>query len=457
MVFLTYGDEVNAETMINRYRDIMDPRHHVYIANHFWRLGWLAAIRHQFALAKSQLLECHDLLKSMHIPFIELLATGGLVQVCTELEEFDAARFYLDKTHALAKLINYPQLKLFYCNYLEAYWHDKQGDIAQALTALRKAFDAANSYGWVVFSLWEKDMMTRLCLLALQHDIQPGYVKHLIAIYKYTPPEHKAPIEQWPYPLKIYTLGRFSLLIDDKAQDLSGKSAARPMDLLKCLIALGGRNVSQDKLIQALWPEAEVDAGIKSFHTTLYRLRKLIALDDAIALKDGLLSLDVRFAWVDVWTLERILTQLDQACRKADTVDEVEHLSQQALKYYKGPFLGQEKDQIWMLAYRDKLQSRMLRSLNRLGQFWQGHAHNDRVITAYEYMLEVDRLYEPAYQHLLQLYLQQGRLAEAVATYERCRKTFSSVLGVMPSTRTIEMYKRIPINTHPRQTHTSTR
>jgi LuxR family maltose regulon positive regulatory protein len=208
---------------------------------------------------------------------------------------------------------------------------------------------------------------------------------------------------------------------------------------------LGGRNVSQDRLIQALWSEAEIAAGIKAFHTTLYRLRKLIALDDAIVLKNGMLSLDSRHTWVDVWTLERILTQLDQATRKTDTEADVECLSLQMLNYYKGPFLAQDRDQNWMVTYREKLYSRMLRTLSRVGHFWQSHEQNDRAIAAYEHVLELNRLYEPAYQHLMQLYLQQGRYAEAAATYERCRKTISSALGVMPSDETLEVYKSISL------------
>ena len=455
MVYLTYGDDARAELMAERFHAMTNSPQNLSISNHYRHIGWIAAVRHQFQTAKTNLLQSYELLKSVHIPWVEILATGGLAQVCTELEEFDEAMRYLNVTQQLMDQMNNPVGKLYYCNYLEAYWHDKQGHTTQAVTALQKAFRTARKRNIYAFNLWEKSMVIRLCVLALQHHIEPEYVRRLIAIYGYTPPERNAPIEQWPYPLKIYTLGRFSLLIDDEAQDFSGKSAARPMDLLNCLIALGGRNVSEKKLIQALWPDAEVAAGIKSFHTTLYRLRKLLALDDAITLKDGLLSLDRRFAWVDVWTLEHLLIQIDQTLRKANSQDELERLSGEMLKYYRGPFLGQEDDETWKLEYRDKLHARILRTLKGLGRFWLDHAHAERAIAAYDHVLELDRLHEPAYQHLMKLYLQQGRHAEAVATYERCRKTFSNTLGVMPSTQTIELYNRIYTATQSPQGHSS--
>jgi ATP/maltotriose-dependent transcriptional regulator MalT len=452
-VHLSYGDEARAVLMSQRFHDMIDPRQKVSTAHHYFQLGWLAVARHQFQTAKTYLLQAYELLKPIHFPWQELHATGGLTHVCIELEEFDTAMLYLNIARQLADQMNNPVIKSYYCNYLEAYWHDGQGNTAQAVSALHKAFSTARKENIYAFVLWEISMISRLCMLALQHDIEPDYVRRLITIYGYTPSEHSVPIEQWPYPVKIYSLGHFSLRIDDKVQDLSGKSAARPMDLLKCLIALGARNVSQAKLIHALWPEAEVDAGIKSFHTTLYRLRKLITIDDAIVLKDGLLSLDRRLTWVDVWTLEGLLTQLDKAIEKADKPDGVERLSGQMMQHYRGPFLGQEEDHIWMLAYRDRLHSRILRTLKQLGRFWLDHDHVERAIAAYDHVLELDRLHEPAYQHLMRLYLHQGRHAEAVATYERCRKTLSNTLGVMPSEQTIELYNRIYTAAQSPQSH----
>ena len=106
-----------------------------------------------------------------------------------------------------------------------------------------------------------------------------------------------------------------------------------------------------------------------------------------------------------------------------------------------------------MLVYRDRLHSRILRTLKKLGRFWQDHDHVERAIAAYDHVLELDRLHEPAYQYLMRLYLNQGRHAEAVATYEHCRKTLSNTLGVMPSSQTIELYNHIYTATQSPQSH----
>ena len=68
-------------------------------------------------------------------------------------------------------------------------------------------------------------------------------------------------LEEWPYPIKIYTLGRFEIIRDDEPLHFSGKEQKKPLELLKALIAFGGRDVPEERLTDALWPDADGDHG----------------------------------------------------------------------------------------------------------------------------------------------------------------------------------------------------
>ena len=68
-----------------------------------------------------------------------------------------------------------------------------------------------------------------------------------------------APDEQRDYPLQIFTLGRFSVARGVEPILFARKAQHRPLQLLKALIALGGREVGSDRLGMALWPESEGD------------------------------------------------------------------------------------------------------------------------------------------------------------------------------------------------------
>ena len=55
-----------------------------------------------------------------------------------------------------------------------------------------------------------------------------------------------------PWALKIFTLGRFGLLSDGKPVRFTRKAQEKPLALLKALIALGGREVHEEQIADAL-------------------------------------------------------------------------------------------------------------------------------------------------------------------------------------------------------------
>jgi len=74
----------------------------------------------------------------------------------------------------------------------------------------------------------------------------------------------------------------------------------RPLALIRALAALGGRDVSEQRLADMLWPEAKGDAAVQSLAATLHRARKLPDSDAAIARFDGRTGFAPRYCDVDV-------------------------------------------------------------------------------------------------------------------------------------------------------------
>jgi DNA-binding SARP family transcriptional activator len=203
--------------------------------------------------------------------------------------------------------------------------------------------------------------MARLLSRALEHGIEVDYVREVVKKRNLLPPEDAAAPDLWPYPLKLYTLGRFSLLVDDKPLKFTGKSQKKPLELLKALVAFGGREVNETRLAEALWPDAEGDTATQALATTLHRLRKLIG-ENTIERQEGRLSLDPRHVWVDAWAFERSLSELDQICQKNDA-GKLQPLSTRFFTLYRGPFLKDEPDSPWLLTMRERLRAKFLRAL----------------------------------------------------------------------------------------------
>jgi DNA-binding response OmpR family regulator len=235
-------------------------------------------------------------------------------------------------------------------------------------------------------------------------------------------------------PLQIYTLGQFTLVRDGQPITFSRKVQKRPLDLLKVLVAHGGVRADTGALSEALWPDAEGDAARVSFDSTLHRLRKLIDVDDALRLAEGRLSLDETRCWVDVRAFEDLLNRIERATHaRAPESAALSELSRELLRLYPGHFLGQETQESWAVAARDRLRAKFVRAVSLLGDGLEQECEWRQAAALYSRALELDNLAEGLYRRLMVCYRELGELAEAMQVYRRCRDMLSIVLGATPS------------------------
>jgi len=239
------------------------------------------------------------------------------------------------------------------------------------------------------------------------------------------------------WPLKIYTLGRFSVVKEGEPARLSGKGHNKPLDMLKAVISYGAREVSEEKLAETLWPDAEGDAAKASLKATLHRLRSLIG-HEAIVVAEGRITLDPQRCWVDVWALERLLTELLEAPLPAIATGQ----EQQLLALYHGPFL-QDTDSAYAIGARERLRSKFLRAMEHVGQGLCAARACEAALLCYQKALEVDPLAERFYRGLMECYDCLERPAEGLAVYEHCRQTLARELSVAPSAETEVLAKAL--------------
>ncbi len=246
------------------------------------------------------------------------------------------------------------------------------------------------------------------------------------------------------FPVRIRTLGRFSVQNRDAQSILhSRKAPNKPLVLLKALIALGGRDVSDESLTHAIWPDADGDHALAAFDTTLHRLRRYLRVPGALVVADRKLTLSSRDCWVDCWAVDRLMRRMDAKLKSAESNDaEVENLSKRIERIYQGAFLGSDTPTAWSLSLRERLRSRYLRYITDTGRYWERAGQHVRAIECYRKGLETDNLMENFYRQLMHCHLQIGERAEALATYYRCERVLAKLLGIRPCLGTEALRKR---------------
>ncbi|HJX59849.1 MAG TPA: hypothetical protein VJ462_01040, partial [Thermodesulfobacteriota bacterium] len=72
----------------------------------------------------------------------------------------------------------------------------------------------------------------KLCARALEAEIEVEYVQEMIRKRNLIPDKGSLQLENWPWPLKIYTLGRFGIMKDGKPIRFSRKAQEKPISML---------------------------------------------------------------------------------------------------------------------------------------------------------------------------------------------------------------------------------
>lgn len=375
------------------------------------------------------------------IPFFKVIAHIIYAHALIENAEHAAAEIQISSAMSIADDIQnnmQNNMALFMCNLLKAHHSLVRSRQAEALQFLRQALKIGRKNNYKGTFDWRASVMTKLCHMALVNKIDVSYVQSLIRTNRLEP-EHSCCIttKYWPCPLRIYTLGRFTVEKQGELVKFSGKTQRKPMEFLKVLIALGGRSISEKQLADILWPEAEGDAAQQALATTLCRLRKLISEPNSthhcIIRQDKTITLDAHHCWVDCWEFERLLNHKDNNKDTAKILNRVREL-------YQTPFLNTEEIP-WAFSLREKLHHKFIRTISHHAEQLMTAGRHNQALELYQWGLEVDDLVEDFYTGLMGSLIALGKHSDAISVFQRCQKVFSSKRGIEPSVKTKRLYQ----------------
>ena len=323
-----------------------------------------------------------------------------------------------------------------------------QQEFEQGMEHLRQGFALCREKRILHFDWWRPRTMAELCARALEAGIETEFVQEMILTNDLVAVAPHLDCEEWPWPLRVYSLGRFELVVDGKRLVSPGKIQKKPLELFKALISLGGEDVHESQVADCLWPDAEGDLGRNSFNVTLGRLRRLLGHDQALIFQGGRLSLNRPYCWVDGFALERLMEEGEQFWKRIDRgqkagpddLPRAVWLTEKAISLYQGHFLPGNADRPWTASTRERLRRKFIRGVEMLGRHWEKAGAQEKAIDCYLAGLEKDELVEEFYQRLMLCYHRLGHQAKGVETYRRCRLSLAAGLGLKPSAETEAIY-----------------
>lgn len=187
-------------------------------------------------------------------------------------------------------------------------------------------------------------------------------------------------------------LGCFEVLLNDTPLTTRGKGSPRTLNLLKAIVAFGGRDVPIEKLAETLWPDAEGDLAKGAFDVAVHRLRKLVGHGPFLIVQGGKVNLDPRLCWLDVWEFryqaQRVVDAASVALMQGA---ELVAVSAAMLDSYRGHFLVNETEEAWLVGTRRHLQRQFERAADLAGMRLQEIGWHSAAVTLYRGVRDAGR------------------------------------------------------------------
>lgn len=399
----------------------------------------IALAKNDMSAALENIRVASDYAERLGAPFLQGMAETIFFYYLVEAGETVEAKKRLGRLRGLARETG--SLLFDYIRFMtEALYYLNGGKERECVEALAKSLAIGRKNGIRYLNIIKPETSARLLAKAIMAGVETHFAKELIRSNSLVCPDPE--IEDWPWQLRVRTLGSFETWREEEKIRFTRKAQQKPFDLLKAVITLGGKSINERLITDMLWPDAEGDAAHSAFATTLHRLRQLIGCDRALELKDGKLTLDGRYCWVDLWALEAALKRVEGHLKAGCAGDALKDMDR-ALELYRGDFLSADADILWTVQARDRVKDRLLKALGEISIHLISQSKADAADEFLGRGLAIDECNEGLCQRLLGLYVDSGRRREALGLFEKFKKALAAKVGVEPAPATKAIIERL--------------
>lgn len=247
--------------------------------------------------------------------------------------------------------------------------------------------------------------------------------------------------------LEIRMLGDFS--IKTKNADISDmiNRSKRLRAMLAFLIANQNREVSQEALVEVLWPNEDIENPANTLKTILHRARTALG---ELGIKDAAKCITYRrgaFSWtptvpcfVDIAEFERLFAQAEAG---DVTPDERAELYLQAAALYTGDFLPKNALEMWAIPLSGYYRTRFITAVCNAADYLISCNRYEEVVPLCRQSITIDPYEEHFHMCLIRALVACGNRRQAVEHYDYVTALFFGKFGITPSQELTALYTEI--------------
>ncbi len=226
--------------------------------------------------------------------------------------------------------------------------------------------------------------------------------------------------------VEVRCFGQFELRVGGGAVDLGGLKP-RCQVLLRLLAMHGARPLHRETLIEAIWPEARAEAGMRNLQVAVSTLRRFLEPVAGLAREGQSYRLALPAGCtVDVLRFEQACATARAASAGGDVAG-AEAALQLALDAYRGELLATDGPAEWVVAARDRYRAEAGWAAEALAELQLDRGAAARAAETCKRGLGIDRYRDPLWRLLAQAHERGGDQAAAA----RARRDYEQILQEM--------------------------
>jgi LuxR family transcriptional regulator, maltose regulon positive regulatory protein len=244
-------------------------------------------------------------------------------------------------------------------------------------------------------------------------------------------------------PLTITNLGSFQVRCGDQILPIC--RASKAIVLMRYLLTRLQRSASRDELMDVIWPNAQPREAAHNLHVAVSTLRRYLdpAGGSYIVFASGNYAFNPADTVDDDGTRFVRLSAEAEGFWRSGASDQAEQAYSAAITCYHGDYHVGDHDATWAVGERERLLTRYLLALERLGHLWMRRQQFDAAAECFQLLLDRDNYREDVYGQIIQCYARLGRRSHALLQYQRCVSVLAGDLGREPMPETQALYHLI--------------
>lgn len=250
----------------------------------------------------------------------------------------------------------------------------------------------------------------------------------------------------------ITMLGEFSLTYQNKKITDEDNRSKKIWRLLEYLITFRDKEITQNELIELLWPEEQIKNPVNALKTTMHRVRSLLKQLELPEEYFPIVHAQGSYRWnkslkcsIDNMIFDQLYCKSNE-----EQLSEDERLNAclQALEYYKGYFLPKASHDSWAMPITTYYHSIYLKLVNQTIGLLEKRKRYDMIIDICQKAMKFDAYEEFLHYYLILSYYKTGQQQLAISQYDYITDLLYSKFGVKPSDNITSLYKEIIKSDH---------